>query len=189
MNDQAKINKEMTIDEILSAFPQKSQKIAMALTSIGLECVGCCAATYETLEAGMLGHGMEEEEIEEMVFLLNKIVDEEPLDVNSINLTKSAANKFKAILKEEGKESWALRFGDHPGGCGGYEYVLDFSQAPTEEDAVFNSNGVEIHVKKKILSRLIGSEIDYYDGLKNSGFKITNPNVRGSCGCGSSQSY
>jgi iron-sulfur cluster assembly protein len=189
MNDQAKITKEMTIDEILSSFPQKSQKIAMALTSIGLECVGCCAATYETLEAGMFGHGMSEEEIEEMVKLLNQIIDEEPLDINSINLTKAAADKFKAILKEEEKEGWALRFGDHPGGCGGYEYVLDFSESPSEEDAVFVSNGVQIHVKKKILSRLIGSEIDYYDGLKNSGFKITNPNVRGSCGCGSSQSY
>jgi iron-sulfur cluster assembly accessory protein len=189
MNDQAKITKDMTIDEILSAFPQKSQKIAMALTGIGLECVGCCAATYETLEAGMLGHGMSEEDIEEMVTLLNQIIDEEPLDPNTINLTKAAAEKFKAILKEEGKEGWGLRFGDQPGGCGGYEYVLDFSKEASNEDAVFVSHGVSIHIKKKILGRLIGSEIDYYDGLKHSGFKITNPNVRGSCGCGSSQSY
>lgn len=189
MNDQAKITKEMTIDDILSSFPQKSQKLAMALTSVGLECVGCCASTYETLEAGMYGHGMTTEEIEEMVDVLNKIISEEPLDMAGINLTKAAAAKFIAILEEEGKKGWALRFGDHPGGCGGYEYVLDFSEFPSEEDEVFVSNGVEIHVKRKILPRLIGSEIDYYDGLRNSGFKITNPNVKGACGCGNSQSY
>lgn len=183
------ITKEMTIDEILSSFPQKGQKLAAALTKAGLECVGCCAATYETLEAGMYSHGMGDEDIEQMVQLLNKIVSQEPLDVNTIQMTKSAAEKFKAILKEEGKEGWGLRFGDHPGGCGGYEYVLDFSETAEPEDAIFTSHGVEIHVNKKVLPRLIGSEIDYYDGLKNSGFKITNPNVRGACGCGNSQSY
>jgi iron-sulfur cluster assembly protein len=183
------ITKEMTIDEILSSFPQKGQKLAAALTRAGLECVGCCAATYETLEAGMYGHGMEDEDIEQMVQHLNEIVNQEPLDVNTIQMTQSAAEKFKGILKEEGKEGWGLRFGDHPGGCGGYEYVLDFSEAAGPDDAVFSSYGIEIHVNKKVLPRLIGSEIDYYDGLKNSGFKITNPNVRGACGCGNSQSY
>lgn len=189
MGQQMEITKEMTIDEILSLFPHKSQKLAGALTRVGLECVGCCAATYETLEAGMYGHGMSEQDLEKMVKTLNEIVNQEPLDVNTIQLTKSAADKFKAILKEEQKESWGLRFGDHPGGCGGYEYELDFSEQAEDDDAVFMSHGIAIHVKKKILSRLIGSEIDYYDGLKSSGFKITNPNVKGACGCGSSQSY
>lgn len=183
------ITKEMTVDEILSSFPHKSQKLAAALTKAGLECVGCCAATYETLEAGMYGHGMTAQDIDNMVLILNGIIQQETIDVNTIQLTKAAAEKFKAILKEEGKEGWGLRFGDSPGGCGGYEYVLDFSEKASSDDALFVSHGVEVHVNKKILPRLIGSEIDYYDGLKNSGFKITNPNVRGSCGCGSSQSY
>jgi len=183
------ITKEMTIDDILSSFPHRSQKLAAALTKAGLECVGCCSASYETLEAGMYGHGMGDQDIEKMVRILNDIIHQEPVDMNTIQLTKSAAEKFTAILKEEGKEGWGLRFGDHPGGCGGYEYELDFSEKATSEDAVFVSHGIEIHVDKRILSRLIGSEIDYYDGLKSSGFKISNPNVRGSCGCGSSQSY
>lgn len=189
MEKTIKITKEMTIDEILSSFPQKSQKLAMALTSVGLECVGCCSAKHETLESGMYGHGMNEEQILKMVDLLNAILEEEPLDLSRIHLTKAAADKFKEILKAEGKESWSLRFGDHPGGCGGYEYVLDFSEVPEEDDEVFSAHGVDIHVNKKIFPRLAGSEIDFYNGLKDSGFKITNPNVRGSCGCGNSQSY
>ena len=189
MEKTAKIHKEMTIDEILSGFPHKGQKIASTLASVGLECVGCCASSHETLEMGMLGHGMSEEMVEKMVALLNSIIEEKPIDVNKVNLTKAAAEKFKEILKEEGKEGWGLRFEDHPGGCGGYEYVLDFSEKAEHDDAVFESHGVQVHVNKKVLPRLIGSEIDFYNGLRNSGFKITNPNVKSSCGCGSSQSY
>lgn len=183
------ITKEMTIEDILAAFPHRSQKLAAALSKAGLECVGCCSATYETLEAGMYGHGMTDQDVEKMVTLLNEIVSQEPIDMNTIQLTKAAADKFKAILKEDGKEGWGLRFGDHPGGCGGYEYELDFSEKASSDDAIFTSHGVEVHVNKKILPRLIGTEIDYYDGLKSSGFKISNPNAKGSCGCGSSQSY
>ena len=189
MNQATKISKDMTIDEILSLFPHKSHKLALALTSVGLECVGCCSASYETLEAGMLGHGMSLEQVDKMVDTLNGILEQNPADPNAITLTKAAAEKYKEILKEDGKEGWGLRFGDHPGGCGGYEYVLDFSEKATADDAVFISHGVEVHVNKKLLSRLIGSEIDFYNGLRNSGFKISNPNAKSSCGCGSSQSY
>ena len=57
------------------------------------------------------------------------------------------------------------------------------------DDQVFPGEGVEIHVNKADVSRLLGSEIDYVDGLNGAGFKISNPNVKGSCGCGKSQSY
>lgn len=186
---QQSITKEMTIDEILSSFPHRSQKLVTAMAKVGLECVGCSAATYETLEAGVFGHGMSEEDLSSLLKVLNQIISEPELDKSGIHLTKAAADKFKEILAEEGKSGWGLRFGDHPGGCGGYEYELDFSQKPSEDDAVFVSHGVEVHVNKNILHRLIGSEIDYHEGLRGAGFKISNPNAKSSCGCGSSQSY
>ena len=61
------ITKEMTIEEILARFPQKSQKLAQEMTNRGLHCVGCGAAVWETLEAGMLGHGLSPEDIEALV--------------------------------------------------------------------------------------------------------------------------
>lgn len=178
----------MTIDSILGKYPQKSQRIAQELSNAGLQCVGCQASTWETLEVGMLGHGYDEGAIEDLLEKLNAILEEET-DPTTITLTQVAAEKFKGILSADKKEGWALRFGDKPGGCGGFEYVLDFSEKATEEDEVFESHGVEIHVNKKILGRLLGCEIDYLEGLMGSGFKVTNPNVKGSCSCGSSQSY
>lgn len=178
----------MTIEEIFSSFPSKSQKLAQEITNAGLHCVGCQAATWETLEAGMLGHGYSEDEIDHLVKDLNAIL-EEKVDLSSINLTKRAAEKFKEILKEEGKEDWGLRFGDKAAGCSGFEYTLDFSKAAKADDQTFHSHGIDIHVNKGAVKRLLGSEIDFVDGLNNSGFKITNPNAKSSCGCGKSQSY
>ena len=182
------ITRDMTIEEILSSFPQKSQKIASALTGAGLHCVGCNAATWETLEAGVFGHGNSEDDLTALVGELNRII-EEPLDSSTISFTERAAERFKKILEQEKKLGWALRFGDKPGGCGGYEYILDYSETPADDDEVIHSHGVPIHVKKSQLERLLGSEIDFEDGLNGSGFKITNPNVKSSCSCGSSQSY
>ncbi len=188
METQEKIRRDMTIEEILGGFPQKSQKLAQEITNAGLHCVGCQASTWETLEAGMLGHGFPEEEIDELVRRLNAVLAE-PVDTSTIQMTKRAAEKYQSILKDEGHEGWGLRFGDKAAGCSGFEYVLDYSEKASANDQVFSSHGVEIHVDRKIVSRLLGSEIDYVDGLHGSGFKITNPNAKGSCGCGKSQSY
>lgn len=183
-----KITREMTIENIFSSFPQKSQKLAQEMTNQGLHCVGCGAATWETLEAGMLSHGFSDQEIDDLIERLNAILAEE-VDLNTISLTKKAAQKFIEILKEEGKEGFGLRFADKAGGCSGFEYVLDYSEKAKADDEVFHSHGVDLHVSKSCVSRLMGCEIDYVDGLNGSGFKISNPNAKGSCGCGKSQSY
>ena len=80
-------------------------------------------------------------------------------------------------------------FGDQAAGCSGFEYVLDFSKKAKKTDVIFHSDDIEIHVDKNGLNRLIGCTIDYADGLSAGGFKISNPNAKGSCGCGKSQSY
>ena len=182
------ITKEMTIEEIFTKFPQKSQSLAQALTSAGLNCVGCGAATWETLEAGVLSHGFTDEDLQKLLEKLNTILAEES-DLSTISMTKRAAEKFREILAEEGKADWGLRFADRAAGCSGFEYVLDYSEKAKTDDTVFTSEGVEIHVNNKVVGRLMGSVIDYTDGLHGAGFKITNPNVKSSCGCGKSQSY
>jgi len=182
------IFKEMTIDDIFTTFPAKGQKLAQELTNTGLHCVGCSAATWETLEAGMLGHGFANDDIDKLVDKLNAILDEK-MDLSTISMTKRAAEKFIKILKEEGKEGWCLSFGDKPGGCSGHEYVLDFTKEAKDTEQVYHAHGVDIVIDKTMVERLLGSEIDYLDGLNGSGFKVTNPNAKSSCSCGSSQGY
>lgn len=178
----------MTIEEILSSFPQKAEKLARVLSSAGLQCVGCHAATYETLEAGMMGHGMSEDMLSRVLEQLNNVLEEKQ-DVTTITITPRAAKKFLEILEEESKQGWGLRFEEKMAGCSGFEYALDYSEKAREDDTTFVSQGIEVHIKTVLVPRLLGSEIDYVDGLMNSGFKVTNPNVRSSCGCGTSHGY
>jgi len=183
-----KITKDMTIEEIFQKFPQKSQRLAQEMSNMGLHCAGCSAATWETLEAGMYGHGFDDKSIDELTYSLNQIIKEE-IDTNSITLSEKAAKKFLSILEEEKKQGWGLRLSEKASGCSGFEYILDFSKESKENDLTFNSNGIEIHVDKSSLERLIGCFVDYVDGLQGAGFKISNPNVKSACSCGSSHGY
>jgi len=183
-----KITRDMTIAEIFSKYPHQSQRFAQTMTNAGLHCSSCSAATWETLEAGMYGHGMSEEAIEKLLNQLNAILGEE-IDLTTITLTPRAAEKFREFAEEEGKAGCGLRFGDSAGGCGGFQYQLDFSDKSDEDDTIFESEGIAIYIKKGMLGRLIGSVIDYVDGLQGAGFKVSNPNVKSSCGCGTSQGY
>jgi len=182
------ITKEMTIEEILTTFPQWSQRLAQEMKNAGLNCVGCGAAVWETLEAGMLGHGFAEADLEKLLGRLNGILGE-VIDTSTITLTKRAAEKYREILEEEGKEGWGLRFGVRAGGCSGFEYELAYSEKAVEGDVVFTSEGIEIHVSNPSVGHLKGCVIDFVEGLQDAGFKIMNPNAKGSCGCGKSQSY
>jgi len=185
---ETKVHRQMTIDSILALFPYKAQRLTQELTNAGLHCVGCHAATWETLEGGMFGHGKTDSQIDELVRRLNAILEEEE-DLTTITLTPKAAAKFREILQEEGKEGWGLRFGEKMAGCSGFEYLLDYSEKANEDDEVFVSEGIEIHVRNSSVPRLKGARIDFVDGLQGAGFKITNPNVRSSCGCGTSHGY
>ncbi len=182
------INREMTIEDILGMFPNKAQKLSQEITNAGLHCIGCHAAVWETLEAGMMKHGKTNEQIDELTRRLNALLNE-PVDAGTISITERGAAKFQEILTDEGKHGWGMRFSEELAGCNGYEFILDFSEKADEDDEIFNSSGVEIHVKKAMISRLLGSEIDYVEGLRGAGFKISNPNVRSACGCGSSHNY
>lgn len=183
-----KITRQMTIEEILGMFPYKAQRLSQEITNAGLHCVGCHAAVWETLEAGMYTHGKTDEQIDELARRLNALLDEK-VDTTSIRITPRGAAKFLEILSEEGKQGWGMRFAEEMAGCNGFEYVLDFSEKAESDDEKYESHGIEIHVKKAMLARLLGSEIDYVEGLRGSGFKISNPNVRSACGCGTSHNY
>lgn len=184
------IHKDMTIDEILGMFPHKAQRLSQEITNAGLHCVGCHAATYETLEVGMLGHGLSHDAMNRLISRLNALLEEkESFDASTITLTPRAASKFLQILDEEGKQGWGMRFTEVMAGCNGFEYVLDYSEKALADDKIFEASGVQIHISKAMVPRLLGSVIDFVEGLRGSGFKVTNPNVRSSCGCGTSHNY
>lgn len=103
-----------------------------------------------------------------------------------ISITQLAADKVKEIAKSEGLESQGLRLRVLGGGCAGFQYDLYFEENPTDIDESFESNGIRLFVDPLSFQYLDGTEIDYVETAAGSGFKFGNPNVSGSCGCGSS---
>lgn len=109
--------------------------------------------------------------------------DEAPVFVT---LTSGAADKVREIRAEEGiEESYALRVKVVGGGCSGFTYDLYFDQAQ-ETDHHFEANNIKLICDQMSLMYLMGTEIDYVEGLHGAGFKFQNPNVKSTCGCGSS---
>jgi iron-sulfur cluster assembly accessory protein len=103
-----------------------------------------------------------------------------------VKLTARAAEKVKAIRDEEKIEaSYGLRLKVQGGGCSGFAYDLYFDQVQ-EVDQTFESQGVRMVCDQMSLMYLVGTEIDYVESVQGSGFKFTNPNVKSTCGCGSS---
>ena len=69
MKNKAKITKDILILDLIEQNPA----LAEVLTEVyGLHCIGCMAASMETLEEGALTHGMTEDQINKMVEELNK---------------------------------------------------------------------------------------------------------------------
>lgn len=109
-----------------------------------------------------------------------------PADDSPVALTEVAAAKVKEIAKEEGLEGQGLRVQVKGGGCSGFQYDLYFDEKATDMDQVVESRGVKIFIDPLSAQYLEGTEIDYVEGLSGAGFKFGNPNVKGTCGCGSS---
>src|SRR3954466_2634590 len=101
-------------------------------------------------------------------------------------ITPVAATKVNEIRQAEGIENtMALRLRVVGGGCAGFSYDLYFDE-PAEVDRQFEVQGVKCVVDEMSLMYLVGTEVDYVEGLQGAGFKFQNPNVKSTCGCGSS---
>ena len=103
----------------------------------------------------------------------------------SVTMTYAAAERVQSFMVNRGK-GLGLRLGIKTTGCSGFAYVLEFVDDLNEDDELFTIENVKIIIDAKSLVYLEGIELDFVkDGL-NEGFKFTNPNAKGECGCGES---
>ncbi len=104
-----------------------------------------------------------------------------------ISVTDSAKDKIFEIREQEGKDtSDNIRVAVKGGGCSGLMYDLEFDSAIQDSDEIFEDKGVKILVDKKSLLYLLGTTLDFSDGLNGKGFQFINPNANRTCGCGES---
>ena len=103
-----------------------------------------------------------------------------------LSLTPIASSKVKEIMNMQNPVPAALRVAVVGGGCSGFQYHMAFENNTTEADQVFDFDGLKVAVDQMSSMYLEGVEIDYIETLEGAGFKFNNPNVKSTCGCGSS---
>ena len=101
-----------------------------------------------------------------------------------LTLSENAVRKIKTLVAEKGDEA-GLRVKVVGGGCSGLSYRMEIDSAK-ERDKIFERDGAKLIVDKKSFLYLNGSELDYSEELMSSGFRLVNPNVKRTCGCGES---
>ncbi|OFW00604.1 MAG: [Fe-S]-binding protein [Acidobacteria bacterium RIFCSPLOWO2_12_FULL_59_11] len=106
-----------------------------------------------------------------------------------ITVTPVAVSKVKEIMVQQAPQPAGLRIGVVGGGCSGFSYSMMFEDHRQDDlgmDKVFEFDGLKVFVDQASLLYLENTEIDYVETLEGSGFKFSNPNVKNTCGCGSS---
>jgi iron-sulfur cluster insertion protein len=104
---------------------------------------------------------------------------------NMITLTANAEQRIKQLLSEYGEGATGVRVSVAGGGCSGFQYGMSFDMEQPG-DFIQTTNDLNVYINAESAPLLEGLHIDYLDTLEQSGFSITNPNAKSSCGCGKS---
>jgi iron-sulfur cluster assembly accessory protein len=110
----------------------------------------------------------------------------ETVPKNAVNLTPSAVVKVKEIMSSQNPVPAGLRIGVVGGGCSGFSYSMSFENGAGVMDKVLNFDGLKVFVDATSAMYLNGCTVDYVETIEAAGFKFENPNVKSTCGCGSS---
>lgn len=106
-----------------------------------------------------------------------------------LSLTPAAVAKIQTFFTEEpAARGKALRVAVERGGCSGYSYAFMFDDKKAG-DAETAYEGFTVLVDPESGVFLKGAVIDYKEDVAGAGFKIQNPNVKKSCGCGNSHQF
>ncbi|MDW8236391.1 MAG: iron-sulfur cluster assembly accessory protein [Bacteroidia bacterium] len=103
-----------------------------------------------------------------------------------LSVTPRAAARVQQICQEEGRSRPRIRIEVKAGGCSGLLYDLSFAEEAAPGEMIFTSEGIELIVPKKSLLYLVGTQLDFTDGLDGKGFHFVNPNAQRTCACGMS---
>jgi len=121
-----------------------------------------------------------------MATITPEITPQETTKKTPVILTSKAIVKVKEIMSQQDPAPAGLRVGVVGGGCSGFSYSMSFENEPGMMDKVFDMDGLKVYVDATSVMYLDGCKVDYLETLEGAGFKFENPNVKSTCGCGSS---
>jgi iron-sulfur cluster assembly accessory protein len=115
-----------------------------------------------------------------------EVVTGAPASNAPVVLTDSAVAKVKEIMATQDPIPAGLRIGVVGGGCSGFQYSMSFENAAGMMDKIVRVGDLKVFVDATSAMYLNGCTVDYVESLEAAGFKFENPQVKSTCGCGSS---
>ena len=103
-----------------------------------------------------------------------------------INISNSARDRLLHLLDTDTTQKQFVRVGVESGGSSGLSYKLDFDNTKNEDDELIEDNKIKLLINKKSFLYLVGTTLEFSDGLNGKGFVFNNPNAGRTCGCGES---
>ena len=103
-----------------------------------------------------------------------------------LTITPNAVNKVREIMATQDPLPAGLRIGVVGGGCSGFQYSMAFENQPGMMDKIYSFGDLKVFIDATSLMYLQGCTVDYVETLEAAGFKFENPQVKSTCGCGSS---
>lgn len=103
-----------------------------------------------------------------------------------LTMTPAAIKQLRALTEGSGGDVYGLRITVKTGGCAGMEYAMEHAAAASPGDEIVEQDGARVLIAPMAVMFMLGTEMDYEEGLFDSGFRFRNPNVVEACGCGES---
>jgi len=176
------LTKDMTIGDVIEKHPETAD----VMLGYGLQCVGCSVNPYETIEQGVLGHGMNEDTLNELMADINLTVTKQPeypVNPEGITLSPRALETLEAIKETEGQQDFGLKIqatktDKEP------EYYLDLVEKPEDNDKILEWEGMKLFISDQSLELMKPSLIDFLRlPSGEEGFKIMSLSKE-TCKCG-----
>ena len=103
-----------------------------------------------------------------------------------IKVSDSARDRLIKLIETDGNINSFVRVGVECGGCWGLSYILDFDSSKHDDDELIEDNKIKLLINKKSFLYLVGTTLEFSDGLNGKGFVFNYPNANRTCGCGES---
>lgn len=164
------IIKTANIIEVIEKYPQ----VADVLTEYGLHCVACTLAKFETIEQGARAHGLNADQIDHLVEIVNIIISKKadyPLNPDGITISPTALETLKLIKKTENKSKNGLKIKAEKL-TSGLDYYLDLKTKPHKDDQTLSWQGLDIFVDSQTMKMIKPCIVDYIQTPSGEGFKV-----------------
>lgn len=104
-----------------------------------------------------------------------------------IFISENAKKRVEKIIDKDAlSNEHFVRVSVTSGGCSGLSYDMSFDNEIKTGDEVFEDKGMKLVTDAKSMLYLIGTTLDFSDGLDGKGFYFNNPNANRTCSCGES---